>query len=71
MYIPGGKASYPSTVLMGSAPAKACGVKQISIASPALNGSLNPMVIAAAKVVGVDKIYKLSLIHISEPTRPY
>ena len=59
MYIPGGKASYPSTVLMGSAPAKACGVKQISIASPALNGFLNPMVIAAAKVVGVDKIYKI------------
>ena len=59
MYIPGGKASYPSTVLMGSAPSIACGVKQISIASPALNGSLNPMVIAAAKVVGVDKIYKM------------
>ncbi len=59
MYIPGGKASYPSTVLMGSAPAIACGVKQISIASPALNGILNPMVIAAAKVVGVDKIYKI------------
>ena len=51
MYIPGGKASYPSTVLMGSAPAIACGVKQISIASPALNGFLNPMVIAAAKIV--------------------
>tara|TARA_Y100000591_G_scaffold211398_1_gene183347 strand:+ start:919 stop:2214 length:1296 start_codon:yes stop_codon:yes gene_type:complete len=59
MYIPGGKASYPSTVLMGSAPAIACGVKQISIASPAMNGSPNPMVIAAAKVVGVDKIYKI------------
>ena len=59
MYIPGGKASYPSTVLMGSAPAIACGVKQISIASPAMNGSLNPMVIAAAKVVGVDRIYKI------------
>ena len=59
MYIPGGKASYPSTVLMGSAPAIACGVKQISLASPALNGILNPMVIAAAKVVGVDKIYRI------------
>ena len=59
MYIPGGKASYPSTVLMGSAPAIACGVKQISIASPAQNGFLTPLVIAAAKVVGVDKIYKV------------
>tara|TARA_Y100000996_G_scaffold230378_1_gene181278 strand:+ start:13263 stop:14558 length:1296 start_codon:yes stop_codon:yes gene_type:complete len=59
MYIPGGRASYPSTVLMGSAPAIACGVKQISIASPAQNGFLTPLVIAAAKVVGVDKIYKV------------
>ena len=59
MYIPGGKASYPSTVLMGAAPAIACGVKKISIASPAQNGALNPSVIAAAKVVGIDRIYKI------------
>lgn len=59
MYIPGGKASYPSTVLMGAAPAIACGVKKISIASPAQNGALNPSVIAAAKVAGIDRIYKI------------
>ena len=59
MYIPGGKASYPSTVLMGAAPAIACGVKNISIVSPAQKGKLNPMTIAAAKVVGIDKIYKI------------
>ena len=59
MYIPGGKASYPSTVLMGAAPAIACGVKNISIVSPAQEGKLNPMTIAAAKVVGIDKIYKI------------
>ena len=59
MYVPGGKASYPSTVLMGAAPAIACGVKKISITSPAQNGDLNPSVIAAAKVAGIDRIYKI------------
>lgn len=59
MYIPGGKASYPSTVFMGAAPALACGIKKISIASPSQKGILNPMVIAAAQVVGIDKIYKI------------
>ena len=59
MYIPGGKASYPSTVFMGAAPALACGIEKISIASPSQKGILNPMVIAAAQVVGIDKIYKI------------
>lgn len=59
MYIPGGKASYPSTVFMGAAPALACGIKKISIASPSQKGILNPMVIAAAQVVGIDQIYKI------------
>ena len=59
MYIPGGKASYPSTVFMGAAPALACGIKKISITSPSQKGILNPMVIAAAQVVGIDQIYKI------------
>tara|TARA_B100000575_G_scaffold2571_1_gene2011 strand:+ start:2210 stop:3505 length:1296 start_codon:yes stop_codon:yes gene_type:complete len=59
MYIPGGKASYPSTVLMGAAPAIACGVNNISIASPTQNGALNPLTIAAAKVAGIDRIFKI------------
>jgi histidinol dehydrogenase len=59
IYVPGGKASYPSTVLMGAAPAIACGVSDISITSPAQNGILNTLTIAAAKVAGIETIYKI------------
>ena len=59
IYVPGGKASYPSTVLMGTAPAIACGVNEISMTSPAQNGILNPLTIAAAKVAGIETIYKI------------
>ena len=59
IYVPGGKASYPSTVLMGAAPAIACGVSDISITSPAQNGILNTLTIAAAKVAGIDTIYRI------------
>ena len=59
IYVPGGKASYPSTVLMGAAPAIACGVSDISITSPAQNGILNSLTIAAAKVAGIEKIYRI------------
>ena len=59
MYVPGGKASYPSTVLMGAAPAIACGVGEISLSSPTQHGVLNPATLAAAKVTGIKKIYKL------------
>jgi histidinol dehydrogenase len=59
IYVPGGKASYPSTVLMGSAPALACGVSDISITSPTQNGTLNTLTIAAAKVAGIETIYRI------------
>ncbi len=59
IYVPGGKASYPSTVLMGAAPAIACGVSDISISSPAQNGILNTLTIAAAKVAGIETIYRI------------
>ena len=59
MYIPGGKASYPSTVLMASAPAIACGIKNISITSPTKNGALDSKVIAAAKIAGIENIFKI------------
>ena len=59
IYVPGGKASYPSTVLMGAAPAIACGVRDISITSPAQNGILNTLTIAAAKVAGIETIYRI------------
>jgi histidinol dehydrogenase len=59
IYVPGGKASYPSTVLMGAAPAIACGVRDISITSPAQNGISNTLTIAAAKVAGIETIYRI------------
>lgn len=60
IYIPGGKAVYPSTVLMNAIPAKLAGVKSISIATPPQNdGLINPHVLTAADLCGVDRIYKV------------
>ncbi|MGI9533863.1 MAG: histidinol dehydrogenase [Thermodesulfobacteriota bacterium] len=59
IYVPGGKAAYPSTVLMTAIPAKVAGVKEISIATPCPNGEINPAVLAAASICGVDKIYRV------------
>ncbi len=63
MYIPGGKASYPSTVLMGASPAIACGVDDISITSPTQNGNLSATTIAAANIAGIKRIYKIGGAH--------
>lgn len=60
IYIPGGKAAYPSTVLMNAIPAKIAGVKNISITTPPQpDGKVNPYVIVAAKQAGIDTIYKV------------
>ena len=60
LYVPGGRASYPSTVLMGAIPAKVAGVREVAICSPARkDGSVPPVVLAAAKIAGVDEIYKI------------
>lgn len=59
LYVPGGLASYPSSVLMNAAPAKVAGVKRIVMTVPAPDGVLNPLVLAAAKIAGVDEIYTL------------
>ncbi len=60
LYVPGGTASYPSTVLMDSIPAKIAGVKELAIATPpSKDGKVNPVIVAAAKIAGVDKIYKV------------
>ena len=59
MYIPGGKASYPSTVLMGAAPALACGINNICLTTPCLNGIPNGLTLAAARVAGIEKVYKI------------
>ena len=60
VYVPGGRAAYPSSVLMNVIPAKIAGVKDIIMVTPPnKEGSVNPYIVAAAKVAGVDKIYKV------------
>lgn len=59
IYVPGGKAAYPSTVLMDSIPAKVAGVKSIAMATPPMkDGRINPYILAAARVCGVEEIYR-------------
>jgi len=57
VYVPGGKASYPSSVLMNVIPAKVAGVAEVIMVVPAPGGELNPMVLAAAAIAGVDRIF--------------
>lgn len=57
IYVPGGKASYPSSVLMNAIPAKVAGVSEIVMTVPAPDGVLNPMVLAAAQLAGVDRLF--------------
>ena len=60
LYVPGGTAAYPSTVLMDAIPAKIAGCKEIvMVTPPAKNGGVNPDILAAAKVAGVDRIFKV------------
>ena len=59
LYAPGGKASYPSSVLMAAGPAIAVGVKQVFLTTPSIGGHINDLTIAAAKIVGIDKIARL------------
>ncbi len=59
IYVPGGTAAYPSTVLMNIVPAKIAGVKEIIMTSPAKDGKINPVILAAAKIAGADRIFKV------------
>lgn len=59
VYVPGGTAAYPSSVIMNVVPAKVAGVSEVIMAVPAKNGKLNPYVLVAAKIAGADKIYKV------------
>ncbi len=59
IYVPGGKAAYPSSVLMNAVPAKAAGVPRIIMVVPAPNGYINPLVLAAADIAGITEIYKI------------
>ncbi len=60
LYIPGGRAAYPSTVLMNAVPARVAGVEQVvMVTPPSKDGSVNPVVLAAAAMAGVDRIYRV------------
>jgi histidinol dehydrogenase len=59
LYVPGGTAAYPSSVLMNAIPAKVAGVERLVMTVPAPDGVLNPLVLAAARLVGVDEIYRI------------
>ena len=59
LYVPGGTASYPSSVLMNAIPAKVAGVKRCVITVPSLNGMINPMVLAAADIAGSTEVYRI------------
>jgi histidinol dehydrogenase len=59
LYVPGGTAAYPSSVLMNAVPAKVAGVERLVMVVPAPDGKLNPLVLAAASLAGVDEIYRV------------
>jgi histidinol dehydrogenase len=59
LYVPGGTAAYPSSVLMNAVPAKVAGVRRLVMVVPAPGGVLNPLVLAAAKLAGVDEVYRV------------
>jgi histidinol dehydrogenase len=59
LYVPGGTASYPSSVLMNAVPAKVAGVSRVVMTVPAPGGQLNPFVLVAAKIAGIDEIYRI------------
>ncbi|MFH1758303.1 MAG: histidinol dehydrogenase [Pseudomonadota bacterium] len=59
IYVPGGKAAYPSSVLMNAIPAKVAGVSNIIMASPTPQGQISPSVLVAAQIVGVDAVFKI------------
>ncbi|WP_353472820.1 histidinol dehydrogenase [Salipiger sp. H15] len=59
LYVPGGLASYPSSVLMNAIPAKVAGVERLCIAVPTPDGVVNPLVLLAARIAGVDEIYRI------------
>ena len=59
LYVPGGRAAYPSSVLMNAIPAKVAGVGRIVIVTPTPGGEINPLVLAAAKIAGVEEVWRI------------
>ena len=59
LYVPGGTAAYPSSVLMNAIPARVAGVRRVVMVAPTPDGAVNPLVLAAADIAGVDEIYRI------------
>lgn len=59
LYAPGGRAAYPSSVLMNAIPAQAAGVGRLAMTTPTPDGAMNPLVLAAARIAGVDEIFRI------------
>src|SRR4029077_3030835 len=59
LYVPGGSAAYPSSVLMNAVPAKVAGVPRLAMVVPAPAGRLSPLVLAAAQLAGIDEIFRI------------
>jgi histidinol dehydrogenase len=59
LYVPGGRAAYPSSLLMNAIPAKVAGVERLAVATPTPRGETNPLVLAAAHIAGVDEIWRV------------
>ncbi len=77
LYVPGGTASYPSSVLMNAVPARVAGVERVVMAAPAPDGALSPLVLAAAELAGIDEIWRIggaqaiaALAHGTQTIRP-
>ena len=59
LYVPGGAASYPSSVIMNAVPAKVAGCRRLAMVMPTPDGRINPLALAAARIAGVDEIYRV------------
>jgi histidinol dehydrogenase len=59
LYVPGGAATYPSSVIMNAVPAKVAGCRRLAMVMPTPDGAINPLVLAAARIAGVDEIYRV------------
>lgn len=59
IYVPGGRAAYPSSVLMNAIPAKVAGVERLVMVTPSPDGAINPLVLAAAALSGVDEVWRI------------
>ncbi|MCB2047776.1 MAG: histidinol dehydrogenase [Novosphingobium sp.] len=63
LYVPGGRAAYPSSLLMNAIPAKVAGVERLVVVTPTPNGKTNPLVLAAAHLAGVDEVWRIGGAH--------